>query len=170
MYDCICLLIQGLTPDLIKKRAKTINKESAFFSKYFPGAPVRIMKTMIDEALETAVNEERERDIAILLVMELLCTFFFANSASTISWTLAAICEDLNGMNQYAWAVLVLKYLEKGLNKKDEKGQISGCLPLITVMNLTLLCDTVMFFIIQCMYVYVLDSVIRITMYVCLCA
>lgn len=131
MYNLTLLLIEGLAPYLEGKFLKNINKNIGFFNEYFLGEPETIKKMMFDKGLDVAIKLNKAYGAAILLIMEILCSFIFANDCWIISWSLVSIYENINDLDKYAWVVMVLKYMEYGLNKKSEHEIIFGCLPLI---------------------------------------
>ncbi|XP_062014244.1 uncharacterized protein LOC133730722 [Rosa rugosa] len=105
--------------------------KSEFVTKYFDKKQ-RINKAAAEEALKKALAEtpetgdektKRDRNVAVLVLLNLFIKLLFPNSGGTISWDSIRVCEEVESLGKYSWAKEVGDFLKKSIKRKAKESQ-----------------------------------------------
>ncbi|XP_062020775.1 uncharacterized protein LOC133737183 [Rosa rugosa] len=115
---------------------------SEFVTIYFDKKQ-RINKAAAEEALKKALAEapetgdektKRDRNVAVLVLLNLFIKLLFPNSGGTISWDYIRVCEEVESLGKYSWAKEVGDFLKKSIKRKAKESQnMAGCVILVMV-------------------------------------
>ncbi|XP_040374679.1 uncharacterized protein LOC121052846 [Rosa chinensis] len=124
----------GIEWDLSKKVLKEERKASSIFDVNMRKETV--IKPDLENKLSKELGKKKNADpkiIAALLIMYLFNAFFFSRTSTTLTWDLINACEDIDNINSFNWAKMVLDFLLDGLQRyrKDHPTTLSGCIILI---------------------------------------
>ncbi|KAM5582796.1 hypothetical protein ABKV19_002966 [Rosa sericea] len=113
---------------------------SEFVTKYFDKNQ-RINKAAAEKALKKALAEtpetgeekkKRDRNVAVLVLLNLFIKLLFPNSGGTISWDYVRVCEEVESLGKYSWAKEVGYFLKKSIKRKAKESQnMAGCVILV---------------------------------------
>ncbi|KAM5571388.1 hypothetical protein ABKV19_011803 [Rosa sericea] len=117
---------------------------SEFVTKYFDKNQ-RINKAAAEKALKKALAEtpetgeekkKRDRNVAVLVLLNLFIKLLFPNSGGTISWDYVRVCEEVESLGKYSWAKEVGYFLKKSIKRKAKESQnMAGCVILVMVIT-----------------------------------
>ncbi|XP_040362099.1 uncharacterized protein LOC121049348 [Rosa chinensis] len=106
----------GIEWDLSKKVLKEERKASSIFDVNMRKETV--IKPDLENKLSKELGKKKNADpkiIAALLIMYLFNAFFFSRTSTTLTWDLINACEDIDNINSFNWAKMVLDFLLDGL-------------------------------------------------------
>ncbi|CAN6547880.1 unnamed protein product [Malus baccata var. baccata] len=107
-------------------------KKKTFMSKYFSDMVDRVIKTRIEASIRNIVagrSIEERTDFSRLVCIYLCNTLLLCNSSTQISRKLVGICENLDQIQTYNWAVAIAECLNKSLVHASKPHLVTGCVP-----------------------------------------
>lgn len=121
-----------------KVRIKNKKSESlGLVQKYFKTVE-RVSCSDVERAIESAKDYKLWKDVAALVITQLMISILFLNTSQSLNWRLLEYCDDIPKLKEYNWAAAVTESLKKSL--QETNAYRGGCPILVLVSECFAVC------------------------------